>query len=138
MSSHQLTLASRLEELPRANDFLAGLADSGEVTQNELLTLQLILEEVLVNVICHGQPATPDEPIEIALRLSADDLEMEITDGGAPFDPLTAPPPDVTAPLEDRPIGGLGIHLVKKLSDSVGYRRSENRNHLWLTRGREK
>jgi serine/threonine-protein kinase RsbW len=133
---YRLTLASRLEELPRANDFLEGLASRGELSPLEALNLQLILEEILVNVVSHGQPA-PGASIEIALGLGAEELELEIQDSGAAFNPLTAPAPEITASLEDRPIGGLGVHLVKRLSDRLEYQRLGGRNRLWLARRRE-
>ena len=60
-------------------------------------------------------------------------MTIEMVDDGKPFDPLTeAPVPDVNAPMDERPIGGLGVFLVRKLMDELTYRREEGRNHLTL------
>ena len=135
--THRIALGSRLDELGRVNELLETLGASGEIPQSEVLTLQLLLEEILVNVISHGGPTAPGELVEVLLQAGRDELRIEVSDAGAPFDPLAAAPPNTAAALEERPIGGLGIHLVKKLSSHVGYRRADGRNHLWLIRKRE-
>jgi anti-sigma regulatory factor (Ser/Thr protein kinase) len=57
-------------------------------------------------------------------------LIADVSDGGAPFDPLAQPAPDIHAPIEERKVGGLGIHLLRTLMDAVEYRRADGRNHL--------
>jgi serine/threonine-protein kinase RsbW len=57
-------------------------------------------------------------------------LTATVSDDGRPFDPLSQPSPDIHAPLEDRTIGGLGIHLIRSMMDAVEYRRADGRNHL--------
>jgi anti-sigma regulatory factor (Ser/Thr protein kinase) len=68
----------------------------------------------------------------VGLRLSGQELNVTIADTGAPFNPLNAPPPDLTSNLVDRPIGGLGIHLVRSLMNSVEYEREGGENRLRL------
>ena len=103
----------------------------------ELLTrLELAVEEAAVNV-CHY--AYPDASGEMVIRTSCLDgeLQIELEDRGTPFDPLAAPSPDLEVPLEQRRIGGLGIHLIRKVCDGVSYRRDGDRNILTLVlRGR--
>jgi len=71
--------------------------------------------------------------ISFTFSSTEDALTIEMVDDGKPFDPLTdAPVPDVNAPMEERPIGGLGVFLVRKLMDELTYRREEGRNHLTL------
>jgi anti-sigma regulatory factor (Ser/Thr protein kinase) len=71
--------------------------------------------------------------IEVAVELREDAVEMTIQDEGPAFDPLLLPEPDVTAALDERRPGGLGVHLVRKLMDRVEYRRTEGRNCLIMT-----
>ncbi|MBK1649697.1 ATP-binding protein [Rhabdochromatium marinum] len=95
----------------------------------------LSLEEMVVNILKHGKLGDRSLDIEVALQLDAGCLMIDISDDGQPFDPTVAMPPDhIDAPLEDRPIGGLGIHLVKTLNDELIYRRSDGRNHLRMVK----
>jgi serine/threonine-protein kinase RsbW len=92
----------------------------------------LALEEVLANIISHGY--TDDRQHEITVRLATGPgaLEAEVEDDGQAFNPLEAPAPDTTRSLPDRPIGGLGIHLVRRLMDGLEYRRRDGKNVLTL------
>jgi serine/threonine-protein kinase RsbW len=92
--------------------------------------LSLALEEILVNVIRHGHPEGGKHEIQVRLSLQQDGVIATVEDDGMPFNPLEAPEPDLDSPLETRPIGGLGIHLVRNITDSLEYRRSEGRNRL--------
>lgn len=107
---------------------------SGEVrlpdeTRRKVLTT---LDEILSNVVRHG---SPDRPGSIEMTISAHDglVRAEVADDGKPFNPLMAPPPDTSGPLESRTPGGLGIALVRALTDDVRYERRGDRNRLTLT-----
>ena len=92
----------------------------------------LVIEELVVNIINHGHDDGVHD-IEIAMTSEPDALTVEIIDDGRPFDPLSdAPEPDLDSLLEDRPVGGLGIHLVRTMMDEVHYRREQDRNHTTL------
>lgn len=99
---------------------------------NESGRINLLLEEALVNVISYAYP--PGQEDDIRLVAQYDDIDgaltLEISDTGMPFDPTAAPEPDINAPAEARRTGGLGIHLVRALSDDLQYYRSAERNHL--------
>ena len=73
---------------------------------------------------------------DIGIDMGCDDglLKIVITDNGIPFNPLETREPDITLPLEERPIGGLGIFLVKQLMTDVRYDRSEGKNRLTMTK----
>jgi serine/threonine-protein kinase RsbW len=92
--------------------------------------LNLALEEILVNVIRHGHPEGGKHEIQVRLSLQQDWVIATVEDDGMPFNPLEAPEPDLDSPLETRPIGGLGIHLVRNITDGLEYHRSEGRNRL--------
>jgi len=87
----------------------------------------LILNEVLTNLGTHG--GCRDRPAKIALVVEPDKVTGEIVDAGPPFDPRLAPEPAFDVTLDDRPIGGLGLYLVKKLSSALEYTRRNEQNY---------
>lgn len=101
-------------------------------TSARLGELELILEEVLVNIIRYAYQASAGE-IEIACAPAGEDgLRISVMDTGVPFNPLEKSDPDLDAAIEDRPIGGLGIYLVRQLANEVLYRRDGEKNVLTL------
>lgn len=98
--------------------------------------VKLAIEELGINVANHGRvDKIPD--IEIVVTSSPEKLTIAIADDGRPFDPLhDAPPPDLTSSLDDRPIGGLGIHFVREMMDEMTYRHEDGKNCLALTLNR--
>lgn len=123
---------SEISSLPAYTELIATRYGLDAETRGRI---NLVLEEAVVNVINYAYP----EGVEgkIALDCSHDAasgaLTLEISDSGIPFDPTAAVEPDTGAPLEQRPIGGLGIYLVRNLSDGVEYRREADRNILKIT-----
>lgn len=95
----------------------------------------LALDEILTNVVSYAfQKGAEDPVIRVDLGLGNDRLEIRIEDNGLSFNPLDdAPQPDLTLPAEERPIGGLGVHLAKNLIHDISYRRVNDRNCLTLT-----
>jgi anti-sigma regulatory factor (Ser/Thr protein kinase) len=106
-------------------DFLLGAG----VDARAIHHVGLVIDEILTNVATHG--GSPDIPASVAIEVRPDRVFGEIGDSGVPFDPRTAPEPDIRAPLEERKIGGLGLHLVRKLTSALEYRRDGTRN--WTT-----
>ena len=90
------------------------------------------LDEILTNVIGYGFEDDAIHLIEIDVECARGEFTIEIIDDGKPFDPLSQPPPDLEADLENREVRGLGIHLVRKLMDRVRYTRRDGRNHLFI------
>ena len=101
--------------------------------------VNLVLEELGLNILSYGGPEKDQNPeVEIVLISEDDSLTIEVVDDGLPFNPLQdADIPDVEAMLGDRPVGGLGVHLVKTLMDDLTYERSAGRNHLTMVARRE-
>ncbi len=91
--------------------------------------LKVALDEVLSNVVKHSYGEAAGV-IEVRFVLNAQELEITIIDDGQECDPLAGAPPDTTSPLESREPGGLGVYLVKQLSDRVAYTRRDGRNYL--------
>ena len=96
--------------------------------------VNLSLDELLTNTISYGYEDDDQHDIDIALRLEDGVIVVEISDDGIPFEPASAPAPDTDAPLQDRPIGGLGIFLVGRMMDSFEHRYSDGRNIVTLTK----
>ncbi len=96
--------------------------------------MELALEEVLVNIIQHGYQQRPGL-VEIEMKqISDDQIEIVITDEGLPFDPTKGQKkPHLSAPIEELPIGGLGIPFLLQCLDEVKYTRKEGLNILMLT-----
>lgn len=127
-----LTIETRLEELMRLAEAVEHLGEEDNWSPGLVGKVNLVLEELAINTINHGHDGGLHE-ISFSFNSTDDALTIEMVDDGKPFDPLTdAPVPDVNAPMEERPIGGLGVFLVRKLMDELTYRREEGRNHLTL------
>ena len=140
-----ITVPAEAAELGRLVGFLSGFWDAHELPFADSMRFELSLEEVFINVVTHGvdgvaPPAGHEvHPVTVSLALAGDRLEMVVEDHGMAFDPLGRAEVDTDAPMEDRGIGGLGIHLVKTLMQEVRYERTGDRNRLVmigeLTRG---
>ncbi len=92
----------------------------------------LVLEELTLNINNYGDNDGIRQ-IEITLNSETDRLIIEVIDDGSPFDPTTdATLPDTNAPIEDRPVGGLGLHLVRTMMDEMQYKREQGKNHVIL------
>jgi anti-sigma regulatory factor (Ser/Thr protein kinase) len=92
--------------------------------------IDLALEEHLTNVLNYGFEPGDQPLITVRMEKRERDFIVEITDKGKPFNPLDRPAANVDQPLQDRPIGGLGIHLMRKFTDELTYRRDGDRNIL--------
>jgi serine/threonine-protein kinase RsbW len=110
------------------------LAQRHGLPPTAVVDLRLLAEEACVNVVHHAFPQ--GEPGELSLSVSYDAgvATIVLEDDGAPFDPSQAPEPVLEAELGDRPIGGLGWHLIRTLADDVAYARHDDRNRLTLTK----
>lgn len=131
-----LKVQPKIEELERITAAVEDFCGAEQWPPKFIFQVNLVLDELGTNIMKYGKDENLRE-IEITLTSEADALTIEITDDGRPFDPLhDAPPPDLESALEDRPIGGLGIHLVRTMMDKLHYRREQGKNHLTLIKGR--
>jgi serine/threonine-protein kinase RsbW len=124
------TLSNALSEVPRAAEQVEAFCHDRNIPAAVAYKFGLALDEMLTNVISYAFADGESHAIEIRLEKRDGYLTAVMSDDGAPFDPLTQPAPDVHAPLEQRKIGGLGIHLLRKLMDDADYQRRDGRNHL--------
>ena len=130
----ELTVQADLAALPVIADFLAEtLAGCGD---DLIFAVQLAVDEACSNTILYGYPAGEAGTITLTCSVDADAVLVTITDDGIPFDPLTAPPPRLDVPAEERPIGGLGIHFIRTVTDSVAYAWKDGKNVLSMEKKR--
>lgn len=116
-------------------DELATYCEAHEVPMAVLLAFQVSLDEVLTNIIDYAHPDHPVSLIAIHVCTPPGGLKITIEDNGIAFNPLESDSdPDLELSLDERPIGGLGIHLVKSLMDTLEYRRQNDRNQLTLSK----
>lgn len=135
-ASNALIIRNDVSELTRVQQFLESLEADGTLPASLLMPLNLVLEEALTNIIFYAyEPGTTHE-IRLDLTTHADRFEVTLTDSGKPFDPTASPDPDTSLSAEDRPIGGLGIFLMRKLMDDVRYERKQAHNILTLSKKR--
>ena len=132
-----LCIESDLSELERLHDAVAELGEAGNWSPDLVYQVDLVLEELIVNTVNYGYDDDASHEIEVTLISDEDVFTVEIIDDGHAFNPLNdAPEPDLDLGIEDRPIGGLGIHLMRVMMDDVHYRREQNKNHLTLVKRR--
>jgi anti-sigma regulatory factor (Ser/Thr protein kinase) len=130
-----VTLRGDLLEIPRVHGIVEELARTAGLSEADLNAINVSLDEILTNIIQHGFDDTGEHCITVRVAIDeSHQATVEIEDDGRPFDPLEAKDPVLDTPIEERPIGGLGIHLVKHLMDAVEYRRHEGHNLLVLRR----
>jgi anti-sigma regulatory factor (Ser/Thr protein kinase) len=127
-----IRLNAEVGELERLTAWLDGFCERHEIPDDAHYHLNVAVEELALNAIKHGRCSPAEGAIEVGLRLSGQELQITFTDTGIPFNPLNAPPPELTGSIADRPIGGLGIHLVRSLMNSVEYERAGGQNRLRL------
>ena len=130
----EIVLTNRPEEEPRLLRALEALAAEHRLPAKVLQAADLALEEHVTNVFKHAYADTALH--EICVRLSCDGraLYVEVEDDVRAFDPLETPLVDTSIPLEERPIGGLGVHLMRRCMDTLDYRREGSRNILRMTK----
>ncbi len=125
-----LTLPARLEHLPAFIATVVEAAATAGVNPNKVPSIELALEEVLVNIMKYAYEGKIGK-IELVCRSDYREwFVVEITDSGKAFDIASVPAPDLTADVSERKIGGLGIHFVKTLIDQTIYRREGEKNVL--------
>ena len=132
MGAISLRVKNDHAEMEMITSALESLAEEDNWSSGLLFHVNLALEELGLNIMDYGYDGGSHE-IEIDVISEEDSVTIEIVDDGRPFDPLTdTPAPDLDSSVEDRRIGGQGVHLVRALMDEVVYRREAGKNRLRL------
>lgn len=130
--NNKLTLHNDINDVTRLGEWIEETGESIEIAPDKIFNINLALEEVVVNIINYAYPDQTGMPIYIDMDYRDGVITYTITDEGLPFDPTLHDNPDTTLSAEQRPIGGLGIMLARRLSTSMTYRRSEGKNILTI------
>jgi serine/threonine-protein kinase RsbW len=129
-----LTLDGDIAELERLSAFIDEFCELEGVREETCYQLQVALEELVLNAIKYGGCEPKKGAIQLAMRKGNDLVHIVLSDSGISFNPLETPPPNLTGSLSDRPVGGLGIHIVRHIIPSIRYERRGGRNYLYLTK----
>jgi sigma-B regulation protein RsbU (phosphoserine phosphatase) len=127
-----IRIPARLENLEKLIDFILSCLKSAGIDKETASEIHLAVDEACTNSIKYAYPNGPAGDIELSCVLNRRSATTTIRDWGAPFNPLESPPPDLNLDIDERPIGGLGIYLMKKFSDRLEYRRENGSNLLTI------
>lgn len=105
-----------------------------QVSFEAMYLVSLAIEELVTNCIKYGYQDSNNHTIDFLLSVSEGTLRLDVIDDGSPFNPLEATRPDLSLPPEKRPIGGVGLHLLRELADEMNYERKDGTNRLRLTK----
>lgn len=119
-------------ELGKIEGFTADFAAKAGLSDKDLFALQIVVEELVTNVMDYGGVPAGEHAVRVDLSAADGELVIAIIDRGREYNPLLREDPDVTLPADQRPIGGLGVHFCKKLTDSQEYERRDGCNVLIL------
>lgn len=129
------TISARPEEVDRVTRAFADFAAAHALPAPVRRSASVALDEIVSNAVMHGAAADGSGVrVTVEGRLQPDRLVITVRDTSAPFDPFAQATPDTTLSLDDRAIGGLGIHLVRQMMDHVGYARRDDHNEVVLVK----
>jgi anti-sigma regulatory factor (Ser/Thr protein kinase) len=129
----EITFRGELKQLKTLAEFTHNFCSTAAFTSAQTLALDLSLTEWVTNVISHGLKGTTGT-IFVSLQLSGGVLEVVVEDTGPAFNPSLQQSVDTAVPLSDKPMGGLGIHLMQQLMDRMDYECRNGRNVVRLTK----
>ena len=127
-----VTLTNEMADLGRLPAQLEAFAEQAGLPPDVVMHIDIVLDELLANTISYGYPDGRTGTIRLNIRAADDEVRIFIEDDGDAFDPLSLAAPDLEAELEDRQIGGLGVHFARTMMDQVDYQRTEGLNRITL------
>ncbi|MBO7279078.1 MAG: ATP-binding protein [Bacteroidales bacterium] len=130
----QIVLRNKTEEISRMSEFITQFAEEFNLSPEVSFNVHLALEEAVTNVIMYAFPENEEHEFMLTVRKAENSLILNVIDSGKEFDPTLQPDADVTLPLEERPVGGLGIFLIRRLMLKVEYRRIDGKNILTMVK----
>lgn len=132
-----LELAAEQASVALLADRIAALAEEQGWEASLGFQVDLVLEELVQNIVSYGYPEGNPGQLLVSITEQAGALLIRIEDDGIPFDPFALPEPDTEAAIEERRIGGLGVHFSRELTDHHSYRRHNNHNCVELVKRRD-
>ncbi len=129
-----LRVRNDLSELERVSRDIEDLGRAGRAAAEDISAVLLAVDEVLTNVISYAFPSGEEHWVHVRAGVEQGILTVEIEDDGKQFDPVAVAEPQLEGALEERTVGGLGIHIARRLVDEMTYRRHAGHNILTLTK----
>lgn len=126
----EIRIINNLDEVSRLQEFIETLGEELGLPAETVMNINLALEEAIVNIIMYAYPAEEQHEILLKVTSTEQQLIFWLTDNGQSFDPTQVPDADISLPLEERTIGGLGIFLIRSIMNEVTYTRLDGENHL--------
>ncbi|WP_430436637.1 ATP-binding protein [Oceanibaculum nanhaiense] len=134
----EISVANDREAIPEIVAAVTGLIEENGLAPDIAYALELAIDELVTNAISYGYPDGGSGKVTVEVSIDSDRVTLIVRDDGIAFDPLAqAPAPTLEGDVEDRPIGGLGLHLVEAMMDEVAYERREGENRLTCIKRRQ-
>ena len=132
MLQHKIIIQNQLSELETIATTLETVGENWDLPMSITLNLNLVLEELITNIIFYGYTDKNEHFIEINIDFDDSRIFLKVEDDGIAFNPLLKEEADISLPVEERAIGGLGIHFVRKIMDTISYERKNEKNILTM------
>jgi len=132
MLQHKIIIQNQLSELETIATTLETVGENWDLPMSITLNLNLVLEELITNIIFYGYTDKNEHFIEINIDFDESRIFLKVEDDGIAFNPLLKEEADISLPVEERAIGGLGIHFVRKIMDTISYERKNEKNILTM------
>ena len=129
MDTATLTVPAETASVVRCTEVVARYAKASGLPLDRVRAVELVVEEVVLN-ICSYAYDVPGEIQVCCKNVASQDFVLEFTDRGKPFNILALPAPDLTLEVDERPVGGLGVPLVRAIAGTASYRRENDQNIL--------
>lgn len=130
----ELRLTNRTAEARRLHEGLDRFLSGYPVAPKTRLAIELAMEELFANLVDHGFPDGLEHVIVMRCAVRDDALHIQVEDDGIPFDLTLSPDPDLSLPMDERPIGGLGVFMIRRSMDELRYERRDGMNVLHLVK----
>ena len=127
-----IILTNDISEINKLSEFVEEIGNELSLAPDVVFNLNLVLEEAVVNIINYAYPKEEHQSIYLSATLHEGSIILVLTDTGVEFDPTMAPEADITLSAEERPIGGLGIFLIRQIMNEVRYDRIDDKNVLTM------
>lgn len=131
---HKLSIENKIENLDKVAGFIEEFCEENNLVPKVVFELNLVLDELVTNTITYGYRDKDVHTIDILVEKKADLIELRVIDDAREFNPLEKDNVDLTISLQEKQIGGLGIHLVKQKMDEIKYERKGNKNFLYMNK----
>jgi len=127
-----LEFTNDLDELENLSRNIEYFCKVNGLSGRNTFELNLVIDEVFTNIVSYGFNDKKEHRIKIDIHIINGELTVRVEDDGAPFDPTASPKTDLNCPIEDRKIGGIGLHIINQIMSSVIYKRVKDKNILVL------